>query len=67
MDMRVVNNLLAEIDEGNTLLVDPTDGTFNVWTMNEFGKTSMAPYEDVTLATIAEVRARHPASVVIRG
>lgn len=67
MDMAVVNDLLNEIADGNTLLADPVDGKFNVWVEYPEGRTSMAAFEGVTLATIAEVRARCPSSVYFRG
>jgi hypothetical protein len=63
MDDDMVNELLAEISQGYSLLADPTEGTFNVWVVYEDGGTSMAPYEGVTNDELRAVHMLHPDKV----
>ncbi|SEW19209.1 hypothetical protein SAMN05444851_2014 [Aliiroseovarius sediminilitoris] len=63
--MDMVQELLAEIDEGNTLLATFEDGEYAVWV--DYGhKTSTAPYEGVTQDELDAVVKQFPDKVTIR-
>lgn len=63
----MVPELLAEIEDGHTLLATREDGgdAYAVWI--DYGeRTSMAPYEGVTRAELDAVIAQHPDKVFVR-
>ena len=64
--MDVVTTLRAEIDQGHTLLADPTDETFCVWVTYRDGGTSAAPFKDLTAVDLALVAEGHFGKVLVR-
>ena len=65
MDRAVVNEMLAEIADGNALLATCEGGEYAVWA--DYGtKTSSAPFAGVTQAELDAVLAQHRDKVTVR-
>ena len=64
--MDVVNDLLTEIEQGHTLLADPTGETFSVRVVAPYEGISTATFEGVTAANLALVAKQHFGKVEVR-